>query len=334
MTSAGTTRNYLLVVMLSGLFLSVCSIKSSNTTTRYITWESLEPDSWASVWLIKRHIDPNGKVVLRPTGAPASNGVAFGLPGAKYQRTRDVSIYESLRLGYSKEDPALVEIGRIIHDIEIMPWAARTSAHSGTVEQAYRVLQDGFPSRDVPVDCYGRFFDTTYELLSQTGGAADWTRLQHVADSDPACRGETGTLARRDLSPFVRRLETITVLDHIAADKKVVFIDVREPAEFDEFHIPGAVNIPFRNAAADVAQRYAGADLVIPYCIKDFRGFEMARSLAELGLQNVGIMQPYGIAGWRQQGLPLVNVDGLSETDAHDRLVECARAGTCIRSRS
>jgi len=167
-------------------------------------------------------------------------------------------------------------------------------------------------------------------------GAAvpDWDRLNEVAQNEPACHANTNALAKRDLSTFVRRLESHVVLDHIAADRKVVFIDVREPAEYDEFHIPGAVNIQLRDIAPDLKTRFESADLVIPYCIKDFRGFEMARSLAEIGVNNVGIMQPYGIAGWRHAGLPVASRGGLSENEALDKLTSCARAGNCLANPS
>ncbi len=319
-----------LCLLLACVLLSACTGHPGTNANRYITWESLEPDSWASVWLIKRHIDPQAEIVLRPVGAPAHNGIAFGIPGAKYQRTRDLSVYESLRQAYHEDDPALREIGRIIHDIEIMPWANRTSKYSSRVEQAFRQLQDDFDARVVPVDCYGRFFDVVYDLVAQEGAAPDWKRLYGIAGTDPACRTTGSTLAKRDLSPFVQRLDTGVVLDHIAADKKVVFVDVREPAEYAEFHIPGAVNIPLRDLTPDMKQKFADADLVIPYCIKDFRGFEMARSLAELGLHNVGIMQPYGIAGWRHLGLPITRRGVLSEQAALARLSQCAHAGSCL----
>ncbi|MEQ9208663.1 MAG: chromate resistance protein, partial [Pseudomonadales bacterium] len=44
----------------------------------YVTWQSLEPDIWASIWLIKTHIDPNAKISLLPPGSKITSGVAFG----------------------------------------------------------------------------------------------------------------------------------------------------------------------------------------------------------------------------------------------------------------
>ena len=318
-------------VVLTALVVLLTSCLAGNPKANvYITWDSLEPDTWASIWLIKRHIDPNAEIVLRPTGAPTDSGIAFGVPDAIYTRTRGNSVYESLRQGFHQDAPELQGLGQIIQDIEISPWAENRSSYSKYVETSFRGLQESFESRNVPVDCFGRFFDRVYGLLQDKSPLAEWNKLDDMAHADPACHKDGSTFARRDLAPFVRRLQSHVVLDHIAADKKVMFVDVREPAEYDEFHIPGAINIPLRDLEPDMKARFDDADLVIPYCIKDFRGFEMARNLAEIGLHNVGIMQPYGIAGWRHLGLPVVSRGGMTEADALDKLAQCAHTGTCI----
>jgi rhodanese-related sulfurtransferase len=316
------------------MLLLGCVSDSKNTDMRYITWDGLEPDKWASIWLIKHHIDPTADVVLRPVGAPTDKGIAFDVPDATYRRTHGVTTYESLRRAYQKDEPTLLELGRIIHDIEITPWSSKTSEYTPAVEQAFRAMQDRFEKRNVPVACYDLFFDRVYSLLTDSGGDGDWESLYDLSDSDHTCGQQETKLASRDDSPFVLRLDTHAVLDQIGAERKIVFVDVREPAEYDEFRIPGAVNLQLRDVRPELKSRFEGADLVIPYCIKDFRGFEMARSLAEIGVKNVGIMQPYGIAGWKHLGLPVTSRGGLSEAEALEKLGQCARSGNCIKSAS
>jgi rhodanese-related sulfurtransferase len=312
------------------LLLSAFAWELKGRAVDFVTWDGLEPDKWASVWLIKRHIDADAEILLRPIGAPTDEGIAFGVPDARYKRSHGISVYESLRSGFGVHDPRLLEISHIISDIEISPWSGSQSAHSATVERAFRDLQNSYDAREVPIDCYGRFFDEVYTLIEAAAAESEWDRLHGIAGSAPECRSAGSEMARRDAGPFVRRLESTVTLDHIAADKNVVFVDVREPSEFEEFHIPGAINLQLRDVGPELAEVFADADLVIPYCIKDFRGFEMARSLAELGVRNVGIMKPYGIAGWRRVGLPVAERGGLSDAEALDRLRECARAGTCL----
>jgi rhodanese-related sulfurtransferase len=97
----------------------------------------------------------------------------------------------------------------------------------------------------------------------------------------------------------------------------VVFIDVREPQEFDEFHIPGAVSIPlYRLHDADL-EFVRGADVVVAYCLKDFRGWEGARILLDRGVPNVRVLQGFGTGAWKKDDLPLAGrMTGLSDQQA------------------
>jgi rhodanese-related sulfurtransferase/plastocyanin len=108
---------------------------------------------------------------------------------------------------------------------------------------------------------------------------------------------------------------------------RVVFVDVREPEEFAEGHIPGAINIREQDFAARIGEVPKDA-LVIPYCNMDFRGFVAVRSLEELGIERVALMQERGINGWREQGLPVAGPEsGLSDEEALERLRSVETAG-------
>jgi rhodanese-related sulfurtransferase len=227
--------------------------------------------------------------------------------------------------GYRVTDPVLLQLGRVIHDIEISPWAPDKNPHSADIEQAFRALQQYFDQRDVPVACYGRFFDVAYRLLSQSATSIDWGTLYALPETDQGCRNATTRRILRDDTPFVRQISIRDVLDYIGTDKRVIFVDAREGQEFDEFHIPGAINLTLREVDESAARRFSGADLVIGYCIKDFRGFEMARRLAEFGVKNTAIMIPYGLSGWRALKLPTAGLDGATEAQAIAELNECAR---------
>jgi len=305
-----------------------CFSIGGKAPVRYVTWDSLEPDAWASVWLIKRHLAPDAEVVVKPVGAPVGDGIAFGVPDAKYQRVDGLSVYESLLQGFHVTDPDLLRLGKIIHDIEISPWSNNKVKQSAVLEQAYRSLQDRFTLREVPVACYGQFFDLAYKLLKVDKAPTEWGPLFALGDGGGACKGNSTGIATRDNRPFVRRVDVREVLDMIGAGKKVVFVDAREGAEFDEFHIPGAINLKLREVTKATAPRFVGTDLVIGYCIKDFRGFEMARALLEVGVKNTAIMKPYGLSGWRALNMPTTGVDGLTEAQALSKLQDCARGKT------
>jgi rhodanese-related sulfurtransferase len=99
--------------------------------------------------------------------------------------------------------------------------------------------------------------------------------------------------------------------------EEIIFIDVREPEEFQEFHIPGARSIPLRDLRKTDLSDLHQAALVIPYCLKDFRGFEGARVLTRRGLTNVILMDGFGIKSWKKENLPVAGLfPKLSESEA------------------
>ena len=101
---------------------------------------------------------------------------------------------------------------------------------------------------------------------------------------------------------------------------EVVFVDVRQPEEYAEDHLPGAVNIPERALSAR-RDELPTDTLLIPYCNMDFRGLLAARQLRRLGFAEVGLMQERGLVGWRAQGLSIAGAEsGLDDAAARAEL--------------
>lgn len=90
----------------------------------------------------------------------------------------------------------------------------------------------------------------------------------------------------------------------IARDE-VVVLDVRRPEEFAESHIPGARSVPLTDVARFIAQADVGAKTVVPYCMKDFRGYDALRLLQQGGVTRVGVIDGFGLAAWQAAKLPL-----------------------------
>jgi molybdopterin/thiamine biosynthesis adenylyltransferase/rhodanese-related sulfurtransferase len=83
-----------------------------------------------------------------------------------------------------------------------------------------------------------------------------------------------------------------------------LFVDVREQEEWDEGHIPGAVHIPrgylesrIEAAAPDRAQP------IVVYCAGGSRSAFAAKSLEELGYENVTSLAG-GYTDWKRNGFP------------------------------
>lgn len=101
---------------------------------------------------------------------------------------------------------------------------------------------------------------------------------------------------------------------HQARDEAVL-IDVREPAEFETGHVPGAVNIPRGVLEFQVDAHPAVANATDPalahreravviYCRTGGRAALSADNLQKLGFSDVRSIAG-GIEAWREAGLPV-----------------------------
>jgi rhodanese-related sulfurtransferase len=215
-------------------------------------------------------------------------------------------------------------MARIVYDIEVNYWSGGDHPESPVVERVYRGLQQRHGRYAVAPECYLAFFDRVHAALR-----AQRIRNAQIdeEDLDVDCHRLASREAQGDLVP---ELPIATVLAEMKHGKSVVFVDVREPDEFAEAHIPGALNIQLRALDADIVSKLQGFDYVVSYCIKDFRGFEMARSLRDAGVKNAVILNPYGIRGWVAEGLPTAGLKSLADVPARERMQTCmASPDTC-----
>ncbi|ODS23282.1 hypothetical protein AB835_09685 [Candidatus Endobugula sertula] len=309
-------------LILSGIAYAVISSRETSTPT-FVTWESLEPDKWSSIWLIKHYIDPQAVIEVYPTGDPLGQGVMFGVPQADYKRSNGQSTFESLLVGFNQQDPVLKKLGSIITTIETTAWNVANDPWVHTVEQNFRRLQDRYSRIYVPVSCYGHFFDVLYQNLSVSADPNELNQSLRLAVNNQSCQ-DVPAMAERQQANRVVELTIDQLLAEIAFNKQVVFVDTREPEEFAKSHIPGAVNIPMRDLNQSIYHRLKKADRVISYCVKDFRGYEVARQMLDNGVNNVAVMKPHGFSGWQSSGLPITS-DTLPDDQAKVLLNQCAR---------
>ncbi|MEM9908294.1 MAG: rhodanese-like domain-containing protein [Cyanobacteria bacterium P01_D01_bin.44] len=95
--------------------------------------------------------------------------------------------------------------------------------------------------------------------------------------------------------------ELITLIE---TDSPPAILDVRTPAEYAEGHVPGAVNIHFREISNRLDEVAAlDQQKIVVYCERGIRA-----SIAETTLEAAGyeVLQLEGdIVGWRSSGLPI-----------------------------
>lgn len=303
--------------------LWLLAVGCARTPAVFVTEQGLGPDKWATAWLLTQQIDPGAELRVVDIGAPLPQGIAFDVPGATILRQGTQSAFEVALRQHSQQDPDLQRFGRIVHDIEIGAWSAATDPESPIVEHAFRSLQQRYGRDAVQSACYMRFFSDVHAAIRRAREAKTALPADALTTN---CDGIAATAPARKV---VAEVSIDHLLAEMKAGKRVAFVDVREVDEFEEAHIPGALNIQIRNKD-DAISRVAGADYVVSYCIKDFRGFEMAKALKEAGVESSVILNPYGIRGWTEEGLPVVGSKGLAEEDGRRRLVECMQAsGAC-----
>ena len=82
--------------------------------------------------------------------------------------------------------------------------------------------------------------------------------------------------------------------------KKVFIVDARDAAQFAKEHIPGAVNIEWRQAVARRAELPSDRTVVV-YCNSGSLSAQAVFALRLLGHDNVKVLQD-GIEGWKKKG--------------------------------
>ena len=291
----------------------------------FVTWQGIGPDKWASIWLIKRHINPEAVIQFIPVESTPVAGIAFDIPGSVYYRGKTTT-FEQLTQAFELNDHLLrSQMIDIIHDIEITPWGGLRNESSQAVELAFRGLQKRYGRENVSEECYLQLFDNVYKSLLADG----FPSASHPFDPK-TCQS---TSASGELPPpAIPAMDIDKILSAMQKGKKVVFLDAREEEEFLEGHIPGAINVKLRDIDETVAGQYQDADIVVPYCVKDFRGYEVARSLYRYGNTKAVIMQPFGLKGWSSLNLPLQGSLKLSNSDAEMAMRNCMNAPEhCLR---
>jgi hypothetical protein len=201
------------------------------STLRFATWQGIEPDKWATLWLIKRHLSTDAYFLLSAAGKSLPQGaLAFGVPGASLRRANQESMFRRLKQAMQLDSKALEHLDQIIHDVEVNIWDAPVHPHSSWFESMFRLLQARYERDQVPVDCYLVFFDRATVLASQSDAKlTDYSTRLSLKEECPGLHGQQPGL--------VAQLGHVEILRQISLGKKVVFVDTREDEEFIEVHL-------------------------------------------------------------------------------------------------
>jgi rhodanese-related sulfurtransferase len=86
-------------------------------------------------------------------------------------------------------------------------------------------------------------------------------------------------------------------------DKGIQWIDVREPAEWQQVRIPGATLVPL-NALLVSPRQHLHGDRVVFYCAQGIRSAVACEVAAAIGLSEIYNLEG-GIQVWEAQGHPV-----------------------------
>ena len=92
--------------------------------------------------------------------------------------------------------------------------------------------------------------------------------------------------------------------DLLARDDKVLFVDVREPWEYDTAHIEGSVLIPLREIPSNL-QRIENAEKVVIFCHHGMRSLDAATWLRSQGVEDAKSMAG-GVDRWSTEIDPTI----------------------------
>jgi phage shock protein E len=107
-----------------------------------------------------------------------------------------------------------------------------------------------------------------------------------------------------DARSRIREIDAETAARAISTGAAVV-VDVREPDEFRQGHLPGAVNIPRGVAEMGVPQAVPDHTArIIVYCAGGNRSALVADNLRQMGYESVESLAG-GIQGWVRSGQSL-----------------------------
>ena len=82
-----------------------------------------------------------------------------------------------------------------------------------------------------------------------------------------------------------------------ARNESVVYLDVREPNEWNLGRIPGAIHLPRGNLETRIEAMVDRGQRVVVYCARGNRSALAALTMKQMGYENVASMAR-GFAGW------------------------------------
>jgi rhodanese-related sulfurtransferase len=112
---------------------------------------------------------------------------------------------------------------------------------------------------------------------------------------------KTGQDLIDDAKQQIEEVSPEQVLEMQAREERVVYLDVREPNEWNLGRIPRSVHLPRGNLETKIEGMVERNQRVIVYCARGNRSALAALTLKQMGYENVASMAR-GFQGWGDVG--------------------------------
>jgi len=138
---------------------------TQNTILEFTTWDNICYDRAASVWLIKKYVDPTAKFYFVEFGKKIEVGVPFDVPGAELGRLRNFSCFETIIKKYAIDDPVVKKIALIVHDIDVNIWGNKVFTFSDSLDLQFKSQRKEIQDNYLLLDRFANDIDALYLLI-------------------------------------------------------------------------------------------------------------------------------------------------------------------------
>lgn len=133
---------------------------------RYCTRANVHVDRCASAWLIRRFIDAEAEFVFIEGQEPAPDSIAFDMHGVAWGHHENRCTFETIAALHHIDDPAVRQLGRIIHGADITADADETLESPG-MDLLFRGLRRISGSDDEAIERGCMVMDALYAALRE-----------------------------------------------------------------------------------------------------------------------------------------------------------------------
>ena len=124
----------------------------------YTTWNVMEPDRLAGMWMLKRFEDPEARFHYIEPFSSIRFGTPFDIPEASLRRSGARSVTEVLSEGRRDNDDKLAFLATVAHLFEIAPWRLPSEPAAERFGHEMMALSNRCDAQDL-TPCVERVFD-------------------------------------------------------------------------------------------------------------------------------------------------------------------------------